>query len=149
MRTLTPEQRHRREVRNTITLPMLAVLALMVIGMVLVILALSPLKFSIVADSMLTWFILLPTALLCLIPTIIMMAIATGAWKLNAIAARPLARLRNKAIDGLSRVQQQVPRLATPVVHLQSRFSYLERMVTGQSRAGQFEASEEEQLNDN
>jgi hypothetical protein len=77
------------------------------------------------------------------------MAAAAGLWKLNAISARPLARLRNRAIEGLSRVQQQVPRLATPVVYLQSRVSYLERVLTGQGKTGQMESSKEEQTHGN
>lgn len=129
----TPEQLHRREVRLYILLPIWGAVAIMAVALALVILALSPLQFSMVANCMLSTFILVPIVLTCLLPTILLMTAAIGLWKLNAVAAPPLARNREKATAFLASLRERVPSLARPVVALQGRVSYWERILTGRS----------------
>ena len=59
-----PERLHRREVRNRIMLPMLGGVALLVGLLVILVLMLSGVQVGIVANCMLSLFILLPTMLI-------------------------------------------------------------------------------------
>ncbi|MBN1966883.1 MAG: hypothetical protein JW910_19680 [Anaerolineae bacterium] len=129
-RRRTPEQQHRRDTFLQITLPMLGALGFMALLLLAAILALDEVQFGMVADQAMMVCMLIPTMLLCLIPTLLMLAIAVGAWALNQSAATRLARLRNTILKPLGQVRAQVPRLAQPVIALQSRLSYSERLVS-------------------
>ncbi len=138
-----PQQQHRREVRLHMLLPIWGTVAIMAVAMALVVLALSPLQFSLVANCMLSAFILVPVVLTCLLPTILLMTAAIGLWKLNAVAAPPLARNREKAIAFLAGLRERVPGLARPVVALQGRVSYGERLLTGRPTSASAPPEEE------
>ncbi len=129
MKQVTPENRHQREVRNQIVLPMLAALLFMAALIVLAIAALSPGRFSMVADLMSIGFLIVPIVLTCLLPTILMMAIALGMVKLTDISAPPLAKLRSTIIGLLEQTRRQIPRAATPVIMMQERLNRLEHLV--------------------
>lgn len=144
----TPERRHRRQVRNQITLPFLGVVALFVIGLALIWLAIDPFSdargFSIIADWYVTLCCLVPSALLCLIPYTIFVAMAAGVWKGNRVLAPRLGRLRSRVVDLLKKGQSAAPRLATPVIGLQSRLARWER-VAGSRRQSDDDSSAEEE----
>ncbi len=101
-------------------------------------------QIGLVADFMLTVFVLLPIVLMCLIPTLILMAMAIGLWKLNNMAVRPLGRGRQAVIRQLNRVSDNVPRLAAPVIKMQGGLGYLERVVTGRPEPEQPSPEEEQ-----
>ena len=124
-----PEQLHRREVRLRIMLPMAGAVAALVALLVVLILILNGVQMGIVANCMLTVFILVPTMLICLIPALVMVAGSVGLWKANTLAARPLRRGRRAAVGYLARAQALVPRAAQPVIALQTRLSSVEYLI--------------------
>ena len=128
---VSPEVRHRREVRRAIILPAAGVLAAMLLLLAVAVITLSPVQFSLLADLMLIVFMLVPAVLTCLIPTIILMAMAIGLWRLNTMAAPPLARGRSTVVRLLANIQHRVPQIAQPLVGLGSRMAYLERLLAG------------------
>jgi hypothetical protein len=130
MKQATPQQQHRREVRNQIVLPMVGVLLAMGLLTGFVIAVLNRGQFSMVADLLSIIYILVPIVLTCLVPTILLMAVAIGVWKLNSMAISPLARGRTRVVRLLARAQKQVPRAATPVIMLQERVSRLEHLLS-------------------
>jgi hypothetical protein len=124
-----PEQLHRREVRNRIMLPMLGGVAVLAGLLLILVLKLNGVQMGIVANCLLTAFILVPTMLICLIPTLLIVAGSVGLWKANSAVARPLRRGRLTAVGYLSRAQDMVPRAAQPVTALQTRLSYVEYLI--------------------
>jgi high-affinity K+ transport system ATPase subunit B len=135
MRQLTPEQRHKRETRNQIMLPMLGAVLVLVVMLVAAIMLLNPTQFSLVADFFAIFTILIPNTLICLIPTIALMVAAIGLWKGTTVAARPLGRLRSRAVTILQKVQAQVPRAAAPVIFMQSKLSQTAHIARGRTTA--------------
>ncbi len=126
----TPEQRHRREVYTGIVLPAAAALLLLVFLLALAIGLLNPLQFGMVADLMAVLLILVPYAIICLIPTLILLAAALGLWAVHGNIARPLARLRRRITAQLAVIRQQVPRVGEPVIVLQRHVAYWERLLS-------------------
>jgi len=126
----TPEQRHRRDVYTTIVLPVAAALLLLVVLLALAIGLLGPLQFGMVADLMAILFILIPYAVICLLPTLILVAAAVGLWAVHGDIARLLARFRQPIIDGLAAVKRQVPRAGEPIIAVQRRLAYWERLLS-------------------
>lgn len=156
-REQTPEQRRRREVRHRIMLPMAGMLVLMVGMILLFVLVAGSSQFAatadvpfgtqvgVVSDFLLTIFVLLPVALMCLIPTIILMAAAIGLWKLNNVMVQPMGQGRRAVIRQLDRVTEVVPRLAAPVIKMQGGLGSLERMMIRHPASEQPSPEEEEQ----
>ncbi len=125
----SPQQIHRREVRNQIMLPMLGVVALLALAVLLIFVPLSPTRFSAVSDFVLTIYMLCPTVLCCLIPFGILAAAAVGLWAGNDRLALPLRRFRTRVTGELRRVRAAVPRAAEPVVRMESKLAYWERIL--------------------
>ncbi len=144
-RQRTPEQQHRREVRLAIMLPVWGLLVLTVLAVVLAALNLNREQFGLVADALATVFVLCPAVLICLIPTVILMASAIGLWKLNALMAPPAARGRGIVLRSLASVRTQVPRGAAPVIWLQGRLRYWEHLLTGRRSRSVRSSPHEEQ----
>lgn len=125
-----PEQRHRRQVYTAIVLPAAGALLLLVVLLALAIGLLNPLQFGMIADLMAIMFILVPWAIICLIPTLILMAAALGFWGVHGNIARPLARLRQGIIGQLAIIRREVPGVSEPVIALQHRLAYWERLLS-------------------
>ena len=149
MASRTPEEQHRSEVRTQIMLPVLGGVAFVGLLLVIVILTTSPIKLSIVANCMLSAFTLVPTMLLCLIPTIITVAAAAGSWQLNRSAAPPLRNLRGRITAVMRTIRQRAPQVSQPVVEIQGRFTYFETLLSrlaGRLAPKAGRASQEEHL---
>lgn len=140
----TPEQRHRRQVYTAIVFPATGALLLLVVLLALAIGLLNPLQFGMVADLMAIMFILVPWAIICLIPTLILIAAALGLWGVHGNIARPLARLRQGIIGQLAIIKRQVPRVSEPVIALQHRLAYWERLLSvPRTRGGEEKRSDD------
>lgn len=131
MNQVTPERHHRREVWRTIVLPMALAVLFMALLIGLAIAVLNPVQFSIVADMMAILFILVPYTIICLIPTLLLVAGAVGLWASHSRVARPLRRGRVGAISTLARATPYITQAGKPFVALQARLAYWERLLTG------------------
>ncbi len=137
----TPEQQHKQQVRRQIVLPMAGVILALAAILLFVILLLSGRQFNAVSNFTLVFIFLLPTMLLCLIPTFVLLALALWSIFYAGRAAAPLGRGRTAVIGALEGARKQIPLIAAPVIALQSRLAYWEHIVTG----GQKPAPSEEE----
>lgn len=131
MTQLSPDQRHRRGTYLGIVLPIAGVLLIMILMIGLAIVLLNPVQFSIVADLMAILFILVPYVIMCLIPTLILMAGALGLWAVHGQIARPLRRGRTAAINTLAKGTEYIPQAGKPFIAIQTRLTYWERLLSG------------------
>lgn len=131
MTQLSPEQRHRRGTYLGIVLPMVGVLLLMALMIGLTIALLNPVQFSIVADLLAILFILVPYVIMCLIPTIILMAGALGLWAMHGNIARPLRRGRVALVDIMAKGTGYIPQAGKPFIAIQTRLTYWEHLLSG------------------
>lgn len=130
----TPQQQHRHDVTMGIVLPMLGGLLGLAVLVGLAIALLNAVQFSILADTLTIFFILVPYVVMCLIPTLLLMAAALGLWALHGNIARPLARFARKATISLQKAQRQIPRAGRPLLGFQSRAAYVERLISGRRK---------------
>ncbi len=130
MNQVTPERHHRREVWRAIVLPAALAVLFMLALLGIAIAALNPVQFSIVADMMAILFILVPYTIICLIPTLLVVAGAVGLWASHNRVARPLRRGRIGAIGTLARATPYITQAGKPFVALQTRLTYWEHLLT-------------------
>lgn len=131
MNQVSPERHHRREVWRTIVLPIALAVLFMLVLIGVAVAVLNPVQFSIVADMMAILFILVPYTIICLIPTLLLMAGAVGLWATHSRVARPLRRGRRGAISALVRATPYITQAGKPFIALQARLTYWERLLTG------------------
>ncbi|MBN2469999.1 MAG: hypothetical protein JXN59_04670 [Anaerolineae bacterium] len=125
------EHHHRREVWRAIVLPMALAVLFMLALIGVAIALLSPVQFSIVADMMAILFILVPYMILCLIPTLLLVAGAVGLWAVHSRVARPVRRGRRVAVSSLAKATPYITQAGKPLVAIQSRLAFVEQLLSG------------------
>src|SRR5690606_30625976 len=106
-----------------ITLPLGGVLLLMVLMIGVAVAVLNPIQFSLMADLLAILFILVPYVILCLIPTLLLMAGALGLWAVQGRIARPIRRGRRKLVGAMVRGSGYIGQAGKPVIALQGRLA--------------------------
>lgn len=135
-----PVEKHRREVRWKIVAPIVvAALLVIVLGAVFIVeVAANALVFeqvSVVTGILATPFILLPLVLLCVVPYLIAAVLAIGVGKVYA-RTRPAIRSTRRFTERVTaRTHQTMPRLARPLVSLNTRLSRWEHTLVGWQRS--------------
>jgi hypothetical protein len=122
--------KHRRDMLLQAYLPLGGIVATMAVVLIVMLLAMTTNRTEQVGTTAacMSALIMLPMALVCIIPYALIVATAAGVGKLNAFLPVPLARARNvmrtvsRASYGLSR------RVAAPVIWLNTRFAMLESL---------------------
>jgi hypothetical protein len=130
MDQLSPQQRHRRDIITGITLPIVGGLLLMAVMFGLAIAFLNPVQFSIVANLLAILFILVPYVLICLVPTLILMAGALGLWAAQGRIAHPVRRGRRAVIGALASGARYAALVGQPVIAVQSRLAAWEYLLS-------------------
>jgi len=138
----TPIQKHRRDVRWKIVAPVAAASAALVIGALLLIvgIATGALVFeqvSVIMGILGTAFVLVPLALLCVFPYVIVAALAIGAGQLYARARTPIRAARRLTERVADRAHHTLPRLAHPLIGVNTRLARWEHTLLGWQRSAQ------------
>jgi len=135
-----PIQKHRRDVRWKIVAPViLASLALVAFGVALFAsVAADALVFdqvSVIMGVLGTVFVLLPLALLCVLPYVVVAALAIGAGQLYARARPPIRSARRLTERVSARAHRTLPRLARPLIGFNTRIARWEHTLLGWQRS--------------
>jgi membrane protein implicated in regulation of membrane protease activity len=125
---------HQRFVRLRVAAPLVLSGALIVIVPSVFALALSAERFSTVAAFM-SLLITAPTALLCLLPYVLLIVFAYGARRAYKGTRHTLGRLHRAARRVNLTAQKLSKRAAEPVIALNARYAALERLISAPFRA--------------
>ncbi len=135
-----PVKKHRRDVRWKIVAPItLAALVIIAIGVVFIVgVATDALVFeqvTVVSVCLATPFILLPLVLLCVVPYLIAAVLAIGVGQGYA-RTRPVIRSARRFTERVTaRTHQTMPRLARPLISLNTRLARWENTLVGWQRS--------------
>jgi len=126
--TANPVKNHRRDVWLKIVGPVaLAGIGLIVFGVVLIVAVASGemvnKQVTTIMGILATVFIILPLAILCLLPYAVLALSAVGAGKLYAHAKTPLRFSRRITEQVAEQTERHVPRLARPLIAINVRLS--------------------------
>lgn len=128
----TPQQRHRRQVRYQIMLPMLGVTVLVIAVLLFTLAATNapgdPRGMSVMGSIATITCCLVPTVVLCFIPYAVAAFMAAGLWKGNNVLARSLRRQRTRAVGAMQQAQGITRKAAKSVIDLNAKVAYYERM---------------------
>jgi len=132
----SPVEKHRRDVRWKIVAPVvMSGVGLVAVGVLLMVgVAAGALVFeqvSVIMGILATAFIALPLALICIVPYLAFGALAVGTGKLYARARTPLRAARRFTERVSTRTQRTLPRLARPVIALNTRLARWEHTLLG------------------
>jgi len=122
--------KHRREMLLQAYLPLGGIAATMVVVLLVMLLAMTTNRTEQVGTTAacMSALILLPTALVCIVPYALIVATAAGVRKLNVWLPTPMARLRN-FMHGVNGASYGIARrVAAPVIWLNTRFAMLESL---------------------
>jgi hypothetical protein len=138
--TVTPTQKHRREVWTQIITPVaLPMVGLIVLCAALVIAvamdALASQQVTIVMGILATAFIAFPMVILCLVPYFLLVVGAYGTGRLYAHSTTPLRRVRRVTEQMAAKTNRYVPRLARPLIGLNDRLTRWEHTLRGVQRS--------------
>ena len=122
--------KHRREMRRHVYLPLAILIALTVTVPVILAFGLSPDRFSTVTNFM-TLVLLVPAALVCVIPYVMIVGMAVGVKRLNGWLPERFATTRTILHRASTASQELAQRVASPFIWLSQRFAWLERFVGG------------------
>lgn len=125
----TPEQQHKRQFRLQIILPIMGLLLLMVLMLVLLVLIVNPTQLSQATDFIMIIFCLTPAVILCLVPSLGLVAAALWVALSAGQAQPPLAKGRLAAVNNLGKVQQFMPRIAQPLIAALAKLTTWENML--------------------
>ena len=136
-RNVDPVTRHKRAVRMRVVGPIaLAVLALIgvCIGLILAVMggALESKQITIVMSVVATAFLALPLAILCLVPYVLLAALASLTGRGYAGARGPLRSARRATARMADTTAAVAPKLARPLIALNVRVMRWESMLRGQ-----------------
>ncbi len=122
--------RHRREVHNAIYLPVILVGIVLVAVIVGMTLALGETKLAVAADFM-SLLLLVPAALLCVVPYVALLALAVGVLKLNIWLPRQFEPVR-VIISRTNDVAVDAARLISrPIIWIGQRAAWFEKFIAG------------------
>jgi hypothetical protein len=133
---------HQRSVRLRVAAPLVLSGALIVIVPSLLALALSAERFSTVA-ALMSLLITVPTALLCLLPYVLLIVFAYGARRAYKGTRHTLGRLHRTARRVNLATQKLSARAVKPVIALNVRYAALERLISAPFRAIRIPESDE------
>ena len=126
--------RHRREMLNQVYLPLAGVVVLMVLVIAGMAVAFSPYQVGTVAAFM-SLLILVPTALLCLIPYLLLIALAFGVNWLNRWLPGRLTMTRRVVHTANEGSFQVARRVVNPIIWVSQRLAWAERFLGANSSA--------------
>lgn len=138
---------HQRTVRWRVALPLVLTGALIVIIPSFFALALSAGQFSTVAAFM-SLLITVPTAVLCLLPYILLIVFAYGARRAYKGTRQALGRVHRVARRVNLGTQALSRRAVQPVIALNVRYAALERLISAPFRAIRIPESDDESEHD-
>ncbi len=122
--------KHRREMRTHVYLP-LAILIILTVGVPIVLaLALTPNNLGTVT-SFVSLLLLVPAALACLIPYVMIVGLTVGVKRLNLWLPDRFATTRTILHRANVAAHELSYRVASPFMWLSQRFAWLERFVGG------------------
>lgn len=125
--------RHRRAVLQQIIAPVVLAAALMILVLVLMVFAFSPRQFGIIASFM-SLLILVPAALICVVPYVALVAMFAGTRKLylwmpsRLRAARTIIHQSDVVAHRVSRA------IANPIIAVSQRLAWIERVTSRRQR---------------
>lgn len=136
----TPIQKHRRDVRWKVVAPVAAASAVLVIGAALLIVgvatdALVVEQVSAIMGILGTAFVLLPLVLLCVLPYLVVAALAISVGQLYARVRSPIRGARRFTERVADRTHRTLPRLARPLIGLNARLARWEHTLLGWQRS--------------
>jgi hypothetical protein len=124
-------ERHRSEMRTQIYLPLAVVVGVMVIVLAVMVIGMSSFQIGTVSAFM-SLLILVPMSLACIIPYILIVAMAIGVKKLNVALIRPFAFLRRAVHRANNSAYSASRRVAGPVIWVNTRMAWLESAISEQ-----------------
>lgn len=137
--TIDPIQKHRREVWLKIVTPVaLGFLGLIVLSVVLVIAvatdAMVSKQITVMMSILATVFVILPLAIVCLLPYLLLALGAYGAGQLYAHVRTPVRFTRRLTEQVAVKTQRLAPRIARPFMGLNVRTTRWEHRLRGWNR---------------
>ncbi len=120
---------HRREMRLQIILPMLAGVLLLAVMVSSALLLPKGLQVSLIADLLLTIFVLCPTALCCLLPVALFVVMAVGMNKAHGKLAETLERVEGQARTATDKAAQAMDSVNQRAADASAQFASLSTMV--------------------
>jgi hypothetical protein len=124
-------ERHRREMFRQAYLPMALVAGVMGIALIFMVLSMSSFQVGTVSAFM-SLLILVPMTLACIIPYVLVVAMAIGVKKLNVALLRPFAYLRRAVHQANNQSYEVSRKVAAPVIWVNTRVAWLESVITEQ-----------------
>ncbi len=136
MSTSNPVEKHQREVRFRIILPVLLPAVLLIVLLVLMAVGVAAdvlvsKQITSAASLLFTIFIAIPLVLVCIVPYILLAFLAVFAGRFYAKGRTPIRFLRRTTEQISTQTQRHVPKLARPLIGLNVWLTRWEYRVRG------------------
>ncbi|MEP7284662.1 MAG: hypothetical protein ABI947_02700 [Chloroflexota bacterium] len=130
----TRQAQHRREMLRQVYLPIGLTALLLVVVPVVLLLTFSPYQLGTVSSFM-SLLMLIPAAVLCIIPYVALAALVMALWKLNVWLPDRFALLQNVIRGANSAEQVAIRIIVRPIIWLNSQFAALESLLRRKPKA--------------